>query len=106
MRKVDFDADRSAEIMNKGPQYRYQVVARRTTVYEVEAANAQDAIEQMINGEGKEVDGNTEQIDAVVLCPTCNEPATDRTTREVGYATGVAEEAWYCDTCDREIGCE
>ncbi len=78
---------------------KYQVVATRTTIYEVEAGSATEAEDLMIDGEAKEVDGDTSNIEATPLCPDCDDPLSDRTTRTVDDD----EEPTYCDTCDREI---
>lgn len=83
---------------------KYRVVATRVTVYEVDADDRQHAIDEMIEGNGTEVDGTTERIDAEPLCPTCKTPLSNRTTREIEVDEFTYEvEPNYCDTCDREV---
>ena len=65
---------------------KYRVVARRVTIYEVEAANAEEAEQTFTDKD--EVDGNTQEIWAVALCPECTEPLTNRTRREYQYRGG------------------
>lgn len=55
----------------------FQVVAERSTIYEVEAENEEDAIDLMMAGEAKEVDGTTFKIEANAICPTCKEELDD-----------------------------
>lgn len=82
----------------------YRVIAQRTTVYEVEADNPDQAIDRMIDGRGREVDGSTQHIDAVLLCPVCRTALNNSTTREREQLGGaLVEEPTYCDTCDREV---
>lgn len=77
---------------------KYRVIARRTTIYELEAPDREAAETGFTDDH--EVDGETHEITGHPLCPTCEEPLTSRTTR------GAARhgEPNYCDTCDREIG--
>lgn len=83
---------------------KYRVEAVRTTVYEVEAQSARQAEDLMIDGKAEEVDGSTDSISAVPICPDCDEPLTDRTTRQVEDEGGaIDEEPTYCDQCDREV---
>jgi hypothetical protein len=57
---------------------KFQVTAERSTVYEVEADNAEEAIDKMIEGDAVEIDGCTHSINAARLWeeddphgPTC-----------------------------------
>jgi uncharacterized protein with PIN domain len=86
----------------------YQISVTRTTVYEVEAEHSEAAIDAMMEDKAKEVDGTTTEMIAQRLCPDCDEPLTDRTTRTViDDSTDDDPKTWeeptYCDTCDREV---
>lgn len=47
----------------------YRVIANRTIEYIVDATSEQDAIDRMIDGEGKEADGTTHKITAEQVTP-------------------------------------
>ena len=74
---------------------RFQVTAERSAVYEVEdASNREEAIDKMMAGDAKEVDGTTHSIVAVPLCPT---PACDHNAMVERPGDGTY--AWECAEC-------
>lgn len=80
---------------------KYRVRVTRTTLYELDAANADQAIDTFTDDD--EVDGNTEGMEAAPLCPVCDAELSDRTTRTVVIEGREQQEATYCDVCDREV---
>lgn len=87
-----------------GSRMKFTVHATRTTEYEIPDATCPDhAIDRMMAGDGKEVDGTTESIMAYALCPDCDQPLTARSMMTVEYEGKMVEVPTYCDACDREI---
>jgi hypothetical protein len=83
---------------------KYRVIATRLTIYELNAATADDAIVDFEDTD--EVDQHTTSFEALPLCPTCGAELTDRTTRTVVHDGIEKQEPSYCDTCDREIAAD
>jgi hypothetical protein len=81
----------------------YRVTARRVTDYEVMAASEQEACDLMVDGEAKEVNGETMEIRAVPLCADCGDQLTYRMAGGEPGDIQHAGEPRYCDTCDREV---
>lgn len=63
----------------------FQVVADRSTIYEVEADDGEEAIDRMMAGDAREVDGTTFRIDAKEICPTCREELDDNGNCKDGH---------------------
>ncbi len=83
---------------------KYRVSVTRTTIYELEAEHGEEAIDAFTDAD--EVDGNTERMDAVPICPDCRDPLSDTTVRTVTCDGETLEEPTYCETCDREVAVE
>lgn len=82
---------------------KYRVVAHRTTEYEVIGDDPEHAKDEMIEGNGKEVGGETTGIEAVRICQTCGEDLLPTTTRDVEIDDDLTiEEPTWCDKCQKE----
>lgn len=82
---------------------KYQVCATTKTIYEVDAADQEDAIKQPRPSVLK----STGEMSAWPLCPDCTSPLSSITTRTIDLDDGgTDEEATYCETCDREVDWE